>query len=56
MYMVTSQPIDTLSPEMALLGLLYEAPGHGYDPGQRYFLEWLDECQVTFQSNQLPSL
>ena len=23
--------IGTLSPEMALLGLLYEAPGHGYD-------------------------
>jgi DNA-binding PadR family transcriptional regulator len=31
--MADSQPhhIGTLSPEMALLGLLYEAPGHGYD-------------------------
>lgn len=31
--MTNSQPhhIGTLSPEMALLGLLYEAPGHGYD-------------------------
>jgi DNA-binding PadR family transcriptional regulator len=31
--MSDSQPhhIGTLSPEMALLGLLYEAPGHGYD-------------------------
>jgi DNA-binding PadR family transcriptional regulator len=26
-----SRHIGTLSPEMALLGLLYEAPGHGYD-------------------------
>jgi DNA-binding PadR family transcriptional regulator len=31
--MKNKQPrhIGTLSPEMALLGLLYEAPGHGYD-------------------------
>lgn len=26
-----SHHIGTLSPEMALLGLLYEGPGHGYD-------------------------
>ncbi len=31
--MKTSKPhhIGTLSPEMALLGLLYDRPGHGYD-------------------------
>jgi DNA-binding PadR family transcriptional regulator len=35
--MTNSQPryIGTLSPEMALLGLLYEAPGHGYDLHRR---------------------
>jgi len=27
--------IGTLSPEMALLGLLYDAPGHGYDLHRR---------------------
>lgn len=27
--------IGTLSPEMALLGLLYQAPGHGYDLHRR---------------------
>jgi len=29
--MAKSRRIGTLSPEMALLGLLYDQPGHGYD-------------------------